>query len=138
MTNRQSGSQNQQSNSQPGRQQEQDANRQQDQQTQQNPQNQQGQNRQQNPNQQNQQNPQRPQGQQGAPTGVGKGGLGNQVNQGQAQQNPRGNPSTGQQTQQDMGGGGQQRGSMNKPGDSNESGSAGATRRDDGGMGKGN
>lgn len=107
MTKRQSGSRNEQSNSQPGK-------------------------------QLDQQDPDRQQGQQGAPTGVGKGGLGNQVNQGQGQQNPRGNPSTGQQTQQDMGGGGQQRGSMNKPGDANESGSSASTRRDDGGMGKGN
>ena len=54
-------------------------------------------------------------------------GLGNQVNQGQAQQK-----ATEEKQQKDVPGqGGQKGGTMNSPGDANESGSAGSTRRDD-------
>jgi hypothetical protein len=107
MTKRQSGDRNEQSHSEPGQQ----------------------------LNQQNQQG-----GKTVGQSGVGLGGLGNQVNQGQAQQEGSINSQQGLQTpgsSEQQKAGGAERGTMNKPGDANESGSAGSTRRDDGAAVKG-
>ena len=52
--------------------------------------------------------------------------------------NEQSHSEPGQELQDPQGAGAAQRGTMNKPGDANESGSAGSTRRDDGAAVKGN
>ena len=52
--------------------------------------------------------------------------------------NEQSHSQPGQEQQNPPGAGAAQRGTMNKPGDANESGSEGSTRRDDGAAVKGN